>query len=78
MLLKSLKNVQFVSLKIRQFLQIYNNLLELKAEHDRKTLQLNDEKLEVKAKVDKLRYEGLESLTRKQVDEVGISLFTNR
>lgn len=48
----------------------YNNLLELKAEHERKILQLNDEKLEVKGKVDKLRYEGLESLTRKQVDEV--------
>lgn len=48
----------------------YNNLLELKAEHERRILNLNDEKVELKGNVDKLRYEGIENMTRKQVDEV--------
>lgn len=43
----------------------YNNLLELKAEHERKLLALNDEKIELKQGVDRLRYEGLENMTRK-------------
>ena len=48
----------------------YNNLLELKATNEKKLLELNDRKLEMKSDVEKMRYEGLESMTRKQVDEV--------
>ena len=48
----------------------YNNLLELKATNERKLLELNDKKLELRSNVEKLRYEGLESMTRKQIDEV--------
>lgn len=48
----------------------YNNLLELKANHERKLLDLNDRKVEMRGDVEKMRYEGLESMTRKQVDEV--------
>ena len=33
-------------------------------------MDLNDKKLDMKNSVEKLRYEGLESMTRKQVDEV--------
>ena len=31
---------------------------------------MNDRKLEMRNDVEKMRYEGLESMTRKQVDEV--------
>ena len=48
----------------------YNNLLELKANNERKLLDLNDRKLELKSDVERMRYEGLEGMTRKQVDEV--------
>ena len=43
----------------------YNNLLELKATNERKLLDLNDRKHEMKSDVEKMRYEGLESMTRK-------------
>ena len=33
-------------------------------------LDLNDKKVEIRTDVEKMRYEGLESMTRKQVDEV--------
>lgn len=33
-------------------------------------LEMNDRKLEMRSDVEKMRYEGLESMTRKQVDEV--------
>ena len=33
-------------------------------------MDLNDKKLEMRSDVEKMRYEGLESMTRKQVDEV--------
>ena len=48
----------------------YNNLLELKQNNERKLMDLNDRKLEMRSDVEKMRYEGLESMTRKQVDEV--------
>lgn len=48
----------------------YNNLLELKSTNEKKLLELNDRKLELRSDVEKMRYEGLESMTRKQVDEV--------
>jgi len=48
----------------------YNNLLELKSTNEKKLLELNDRKLELKSDFEKMRYEGLESMTRKQVDEV--------
>lgn len=49
---------------------IYNNLLELKSTNERKLLDMNDKKVEMRNEVEKMRYEGLESNTRKQVDEV--------
>jgi len=43
----------------------YNNLLELKQSHERKLLEFNDKKLELRSDVEKMRYEGLEGMTRK-------------
>lgn len=43
----------------------YNNLLELKATNEKKLLEMNDRKLELRSDVEKMRYEGLESMTRK-------------
>mmetsp|Transcript_25042 Transcript_25042/g.24511 ORF Transcript_25042/g.24511 Transcript_25042/m.24511 type:complete len:198 (+) Transcript_25042:923-1516(+) len=48
----------------------YNNLMELKGSNERKLTDLNDKKLDCKTEVEKMRYEGLESNTRKQIDEV--------
>jgi DNA anti-recombination protein RmuC len=42
----------------------------LKSSNERKLLEMNDRKLELRSDVEKMRYEGLESMTRKQVDEV--------
>ena len=47
-----------------------NNLNELKADYERKIILLNEEKQELKKTLDELRYEGLEAMTRKQIDEV--------
>jgi hypothetical protein len=44
--------------------------LELKSNNEKKLLDLNDRKLDMRSEVEKMRYEGLESMTRKQVDEV--------
>lgn len=48
----------------------YSNLLELKSTNERKLLELNDKKIDLKSNVEKMRYEGLEGMTRKQIDEV--------
>jgi hypothetical protein len=48
----------------------YNNLVELKATNERKMGDMGDKKLELRSDVERMRYEGLESMTRKQVDEV--------
>ena len=48
----------------------YNNLLELKGSNEKKLLELNDRKMELRTDVEKMRYEGLEGMTRKQMDEV--------
>ena len=48
----------------------YNNLQELKVANERKLLDLQDRKLELRSDVEKMRYEGLEGMTRKQIDEV--------
>jgi hypothetical protein len=40
-------------------------LLELKSTNERKLLDLNDKKIEMRNEVEKMRYEGLESMTRK-------------
>jgi hypothetical protein len=45
-------------------------LLELKGNHEKKLLDMNDRKLELRHDVERLRYEGLEGMTRKQMDEV--------
>ena len=45
-------------------------MVELKQSHERKLLDLNDKKLEIRSDVEKMRYEGLEGMTRKQMDEV--------
>jgi len=45
-------------------------LVELRESNNRKLAELSDKKIEMKRDVEKLRYEGLESMTRKQVDEV--------
>lgn len=47
-----------------------NNLNAQKEEFERKILELNDEKFEIKRKLDKIKYEGVESMTRKQIDEL--------
>lgn len=44
--------------------------MELKASHERRLLELNDRKIDMRGEVERMRYEGLESMTRKQVDEV--------
>jgi len=46
------------------------NLNSQKEDFERKILELNDEKFEIKKKLDKVKYEGVESMTRKQIDEV--------
>ena len=48
----------------------YNNLVELRGTNERKLLELQDKRGDLRSEVEKLRYEGLESMTRKQVDEV--------
>jgi hypothetical protein len=40
-------------------------LVELKQTNERKLLELTDRKMEMKSDVEKIRYEGLESMTRK-------------
>lgn len=46
------------------------NLNSQKEEFERKILDLNDEKFEIKKKLERVKYEGVESMTRKQIDEV--------
>ena len=48
----------------------YNNLNELKASNERKLLELNEKRITLRGEVEKMQYEGLESMTRKQIDEV--------
>ncbi len=48
----------------------YNNLNELKASNERKLLELNDKRVTMRSEVERMQYEGLESMTRKQIDEV--------
>ena len=48
----------------------YNNLLELKGANEKKLMDLNDRKMDMKSEVEKMRYEGLEGMSRKQMDEV--------
>lgn len=48
----------------------YNNLVELKQNNEKKLNDLNGKKGSLRNEVDKLRYEGLENMTRKQIDEV--------
>lgn len=50
------------------------NLNSQKEEFERKILELNDEKYDVKRKLEKVKYEGVESMTRKQIDEVEINV----
>jgi len=38
--------------------------------NERKLLDLQDKRLELRSDVEKMRYEGLEGMTRKQIDEV--------
>lgn len=47
-----------------------NNLQELKNENDKKLAKLSEEHNLLKNKLETLKYEALESMTRKQVDEV--------
>ena len=49
---------------------IYSNLVQLKRENEKKLLDLTDQKLELKKEIERLHYQGLEAMTRKQVDEV--------
>ena len=48
----------------------YTNLNDLKKENEQKLMQLNKDKVLLKDKVDKLKYEGSDATTRKKVDEV--------
>jgi len=48
----------------------YSNLLDLKSTNEKKLLELNDKKFDIKGSVEKMRYEGLENMTRKQVDDI--------
>ena len=50
------------------------NLNTQKEEFERKILELNDEKYEIKRKLEKVKYEGVESMTRKQIDEVELNV----
>ena len=43
----------------------FNNLQELKQTNERKLMDMNDRKMELRNEVEKMRYEGLESMTRK-------------
>ena len=47
-----------------------NNLQELKNENDKKLSKMQQEYNTIKSKLETLKYEALESMTRKQVDEV--------
>jgi len=47
-----------------------NNLNELKQENERKIMMLNDDKTEIKKQLERLRFEGVEAMTRKQIEEV--------
>ncbi len=47
-----------------------NNLQELRNENDKKLAKLTEEHTALKNKLETLKYEALESMTRKQVDEV--------
>jgi hypothetical protein len=42
----------------------------LKATNEKKLLELNDRRMDLRTDVEKMRYEGLEGMTRKQMDEV--------
>ena len=48
----------------------YANLQELKGVNEKRLLEMQDRKLELRSDVEKMRYEGLEGMTRKQMDEV--------
>ena len=42
-----------------------NNLWELKEENEHKMNKLNQEKIELRKQLERIRYEGVESMTRK-------------
>ena len=46
------------------------NLEELKQENEHKMNKLNQEKNDLRKQLERIRYEGVESMTRKQIDEV--------
>ncbi len=48
----------------------YNNLLGLKQNNEKKLSELNEKKVDIRNEVERMRYEGLEGMTRKQMDEV--------
>jgi uncharacterized coiled-coil protein SlyX len=46
------------------------NLNTQKEEFEKRIHELNDKKIEVRSDLNKIKYEGIESMTRKQIDEV--------
>lgn len=46
------------------------NLKKEREEFERRILQLDDEKIELKKKLQRIKYEGVENITRKQINEV--------
>ena len=46
-----------------------NNLNEMKTMNERKIVSFNEEKVELFKTLERLKYEGIEGMTRKQIDE---------
>lgn len=47
-----------------------NNLNEMKAANERKIAAINEEKIEIQKQLERLKFEGIEAMTRRQIDEV--------
>jgi predicted ATP-binding protein involved in virulence len=46
------------------------NLKSERVEYEHKILQLDEEKIEMKKQLQKVKFEGVESITRKQINEL--------
>lgn len=48
----------------------FENLKSEREEYEKKILRLDEEKMELKKQLQKIKYEGVENITRKQINEV--------
>lgn len=67
-------DVNDVILKLSIQEETHENLKDIKASNEKKLLVLTDKRQQVKDDLEKMKLEGLEAMTRKQVDDMERSL----